>query len=46
MKLEVIRVMDDEGRVVHPEREPELSGDELRRLFRAITLAAAPGRRG
>jgi len=38
MKLEVIRVMDDEGRVVHPEREPKLSGDELRRLFRAMTL--------
>jgi 2-oxoisovalerate dehydrogenase E1 component alpha subunit len=38
MKLEVIRVMDDEGRVVHPEREPKLSGDDLRRLFRAITL--------
>ena len=37
MKLEVIRVMDDEGRVVHPEREPKLTGDELRRLFRAIT---------
>ena len=30
--------MDDEGRVVHPEREPKLTGDELRRLFRAITL--------
>ena len=41
MKLEVIRVMDDEGRVVHPEREPKLSGDELRRLFRAITLRCA-----
>ena len=38
MKLEVIRVMDDEGRVVHPEREPQLSGDDLRRLFRAMTL--------
>jgi len=38
MKLEVIRVMDDEGRVVHPEREPNLTGDELRRLFRAIVL--------
>jgi pyruvate dehydrogenase E1 component alpha subunit len=38
MKVEVIRVMDDEGRVVHPEREPKLSGDELRRLFRAIVL--------
>ena len=53
MKLEVIRVMDDEGRVVHPEREPDLSGDELRKLFRTIVLvrildermlrAAAPG---
>jgi TPP-dependent pyruvate/acetoin dehydrogenase alpha subunit len=30
--------MDDEGRVVHPEREPKLTGDELRRLFRAMTL--------
>ena len=38
MKLEVIRVMDDEGQVVHPEREPNLTGDELRRLFRAMTL--------
>src|ERR1041384_1101027 len=38
MKLEVIRVLDDEGHVVHPEREPKLTGDELRRLFRAITL--------
>ena len=36
MKFEVIRVMDDDGRVVHPEREPALSGDELRRLFRTI----------
>ncbi|HMF45015.1 MAG TPA: thiamine pyrophosphate-dependent enzyme [Polyangia bacterium] len=38
MKLEVIRVMDDDGQVVHPEREPNLTGDELRRLFRAMTL--------
>lgn len=38
MKLEVIKVMDDEGRVVHPEREPRLSGDELRKLFRTILL--------
>ena len=36
MKLEVIRVIDDDGKVIHPEREPALSGDELRRLFRAI----------
>ena len=44
MKLEVIRVIDDEGRVVHPEREPKLTGDELRRLFRAICSSAHPGR--
>ena len=38
MKLDVIRVMDDEGRVIHPEREPQLSGDELRKLYRTILL--------
>jgi pyruvate dehydrogenase E1 component alpha subunit len=38
VKLEVIRVIDDDGRVVHPERDPGLSGDELRRLFRTIVL--------
>jgi 2-oxoisovalerate dehydrogenase E1 component alpha subunit len=38
VKLDVIRVMDDEGRVIHPEREPALSGDELRKLFRTIVL--------
>jgi pyruvate dehydrogenase E1 component alpha subunit len=38
MKLPVIRVMDDEGRVIHPEREPKLTGEELRKLFRTIVL--------
>jgi 2-oxoisovalerate dehydrogenase E1 component alpha subunit len=38
VKLDVIRVMDDEGRVIHPEREPKLTGDELRHLFRTIVL--------
>lgn len=38
MKLEVTRVIDDEGRVVHPEREPQLSVDELRRLYRTMLL--------
>jgi 2-oxoisovalerate dehydrogenase E1 component alpha subunit len=38
MKLEMIRVMDDDGQVVHPERDPALSGDELRRLFRVMLL--------
>ena len=36
MKLEVIRVIDDDGKVIHPEREPALSGDDLRKLFRTI----------
>ena len=38
MKLEVIRVVDDDGRVVHPEREPALSGDDVRRLYRTMLL--------
>jgi pyruvate dehydrogenase E1 component alpha subunit len=38
VKLEVIRVIDDDGKVVHPEREPVLTGDELRRLFRTMLL--------
>jgi 2-oxoisovalerate dehydrogenase E1 component alpha subunit len=38
LKLEVIRVIDDEGRVTHPEREPQVSGDDLRKLFRTIVL--------
>ena len=38
MKLEVIRVIDDDGNVVHREREPALTGDDLRRLFRTMLL--------
>src|SRR5262249_2057412 len=38
VKLDVIRVLDDDGRVVHPEREPKLGGGELRKLFRTIIL--------
>jgi len=38
VKLEVIRVLDDDGRVVHPEREPALSGDDVRHLFRTMLL--------
>ena len=38
MKLDVIQVIDDEGRVLHPERDPGLGGDELRALYRTITL--------
>ena len=38
MRLEVIKVLDDEGRVIHPEREPAIAGDDLRKIFRAILL--------
>jgi TPP-dependent pyruvate/acetoin dehydrogenase alpha subunit len=30
--------MDDDGRVTHPEREPAIPGDDLRKLFRTILL--------
>jgi 2-oxoisovalerate dehydrogenase E1 component alpha subunit len=30
--------MDDEGRVIHPEREPMLTREELRKIFRTIVL--------
>jgi pyruvate dehydrogenase E1 component alpha subunit len=38
VKLEVIRVIDDQGKVVHPEREPKLSGDEHRKVLRTMML--------
>jgi pyruvate dehydrogenase E1 component alpha subunit len=38
VKLEVIRVLDDYGQVVHPEREPTLTGDEVRHLYRTMLL--------
>ena len=36
VKLEVIRVIDDDGQVIHPEREPRLSGDEHRKVLHAL----------
>jgi 2-oxoisovalerate dehydrogenase E1 component alpha subunit len=36
VNIEVIRVIDDEGVVIHPEREPRLSGDEHRKILRAL----------
>ena len=36
MNIEVIRVIDDEGVVIHPQREPRLSGDEHRKILRAL----------
>lgn len=38
MKLEVVRVLDDDGRVVHPEREPRLEDDQHRKIFRTMLL--------
>src|SRR5437762_8571461 len=38
VKLELIRVLDDEGRVVHPEREPNLPAPELRRMHETMLL--------
>ena len=36
MNIEVIRVIDDEGVVIRPDREPRLSGDEHRKILRAL----------
>jgi pyruvate dehydrogenase E1 component alpha subunit len=38
LRIEVIKVIDDEGRVIHPDREPVISGDDLRKIFRTILL--------
>src|SRR5215813_10250031 len=31
-----MRVIDDDGQVVHPEREPRLSGEQHRKILRAL----------
>src|SRR5689334_13326390 len=38
VKLELIRVLDDEGRVIHPEREPALPAAELRKMHETMLL--------
>jgi 2-oxoisovalerate dehydrogenase E1 component alpha subunit len=38
VKLELIRVLDDEGQVVHPEREPALPPAELRHMHETMLL--------
>jgi len=38
VRLEVVRVIDEQGRVVRPEREPQLPPDEHRRIFRTMLL--------
>lgn len=38
LKLELIRVLDDEGRVIHPEREPAIAPAELRRMHETMLM--------
>jgi 2-oxoisovalerate dehydrogenase E1 component alpha subunit len=38
MQLELIRVLDEEGRVVHPEREPAIPVAELRHMHETMLL--------
>jgi TPP-dependent pyruvate/acetoin dehydrogenase alpha subunit len=38
VKLELIRVLDDQGRVVHAEREPALAPDVLRKMHETMLL--------
>jgi 2-oxoisovalerate dehydrogenase E1 component alpha subunit len=38
VQLEVVRVIDDQGKVVHPEREPQLADTEHHRIFRTMVL--------
>src|SRR5215510_2929765 len=36
MKLELIRVLDDDGRVVRPEREPAIAPADLRKMLETM----------
>jgi pyruvate dehydrogenase E1 component alpha subunit len=38
VKLELITVLDDDGKVVHPEREPKLAPEVLRRMYETMLL--------
>src|SRR5688572_14824056 len=38
MKLEVVKVLDDEGNVVSPEREPRAGEGELRKVYETMLL--------
>jgi TPP-dependent pyruvate/acetoin dehydrogenase alpha subunit len=38
LKLELIRVLDDAGRVIHPEREPRIEPVELRKMHETMLL--------
>jgi pyruvate dehydrogenase E1 component alpha subunit len=36
VKIELQRVLDDEGQVIHPEREPDIAAAELRRMLETM----------
>lgn len=38
MKLELYQVLDDDGRVIHPEREPAIDPAGLRKIFETMLL--------
>jgi 2-oxoisovalerate dehydrogenase E1 component alpha subunit len=38
VKLELIRVIDDSGKVVHPEREPAVAPADLRKIYETMLL--------
>jgi 2-oxoisovalerate dehydrogenase E1 component alpha subunit len=38
VKLELIRVLDDEGEVVRPDREPKIEAAELRKIYQTMLL--------
>jgi pyruvate dehydrogenase E1 component alpha subunit len=38
VKLELIRVLDDEGEVVQPDREPEIDREELRKIYETMLM--------
>jgi pyruvate dehydrogenase E1 component alpha subunit len=38
LRLELISVLDDEGRVIHPEREPQVPAADLRKMHETMLL--------
>lgn len=38
MKLELITVLDDDGNVVHPDREPQIAAADLRKMYQTMLL--------
>jgi 2-oxoisovalerate dehydrogenase E1 component alpha subunit len=38
VKLELVKVLDDDGRVIHPEREPAVAPADLQKMMRTMLL--------